>query len=80
MQPRQRQGHHPGSFACTMCGYMTSAELELYRHIKKEHPVVAPDVQDISDTMDSGGDPMPPNVVTLDKAGLESGMISIVHE
>ena len=69
-----------GPFACTMCGYMTSAELDFYRHIKNEHPMVAPDVQDISATMESGGDSMPPNFVTLDEAGLESGMISIVYE
>ena len=80
MQPSQRRGHQPGPFACTMCGYMTSAELDFYRHIKNEHPMVAPDVQDISATMESGGDSMPPNFVTLDEAGLESGMISIVYE
>ena len=66
-----------------MCGYMTSAELDFYRHIKNEHPInpmFAPDVQETSATMESEGDSMPPNFVTLDEAGLESGMISIVHE
>ena len=71
-----------------MCGYMTSAELDLYRHIKNEHPIQgilrapidAPDVRETSASMEIEGDSMPPNVVTLDEAGLESGIISIVYE
>ena len=94
MQSRQQQ-RQPGAFACNFCGYVTSIECDLYRHIKDEHPVLnvaeaaapataaaAADtaVQKNILTEEGVDDLMPPNVVTLDEAGLRSGKISIVYE
>lgn len=69
---------------------MTSIECDLYRHIKDEHPVLnvaeaaapapAAAVQKNILTEEGVDDLMPPNVVTLDEAGLRSGKISIVYE
>jgi len=36
-QPRQQQ---PGTFACNFCGYETSVEFDLYRHIRDEHAIL----------------------------------------
>ena len=82
MRPRQQQ--QPGTFACNFCGYVTSVECDLYRHIKDEHPALnvaeaaAPSAV-VQKTILTD-DLMPPNVVTLDEAGLNSGKISIVLE
>ena len=92
-QPRQQE---PGTFACNFCGYATSVEFDLYRHIRDEHAILnlaeaaAPDaavpavaIQKTVVTAQEEGDLPPPpplNIVTLDEAGLRSGKISIVCE
>lgn len=78
----------PGTFACNFCGYVTSVEFDLYRHINDEHAVEAastdaapaPVRKTVATAKEEEDDALPLDVVTLDEAGLRSGKISIVYE